>query len=125
MMLVLDTNVIVFGFWSPNGKPSQILRRVFNFEDILVYDARILKEYQDVLTRKKFGFPEQITEYFLSFVREFGYLVTSEPLEIPFADPDDKKFYEVAKYCNATLVTGNLKHFPSDPLVKSVQEIIF
>ena len=32
----------------------------------------------------------------------------------------DKKFFEVAKFCGAILITGNLKHFPEDPQVMSV-----
>ena len=31
-----------------------------------------------------------------------------------------KKFYEVAKFCGADLVTGNLKHYPADPRVMNV-----
>ena len=41
-----------------------------------------------------------------------------------FVDEADKKFYEVAKFCGAVLVTGNLKHFPEDPLVMSVADFL-
>ena len=34
-------------------------------------------------------------------------------------DETDRKFYEVAKYCNAILVTGNLAHYPSDSIIMS------
>jgi hypothetical protein len=37
---------------------------------------------------------------------------------------EDRKFYEVAKYCNAQLITGNLKHFPEDKIVLSVREFL-
>ena len=40
-----------------------------------------------------------------------------ETLEDAFIDEADKKFYEVAKHCGTVLVTGNLKHFPSDPQI--------
>lgn len=36
------------------------------------------------------------------------------PIMTPFADEDDKKFYEVANTAGAYLVTGNLKHFPTE-----------
>ena len=35
-------------------------------------------------------------------------------------DESDKKFLEVARFCQAKLVTANLKHFPADPLVTNV-----
>ncbi len=50
-------------------------------------------------------------------------MITALPLDVPFADESDKKFYEVAKHCNAVLITGNKKHFPDDPIVKTVQEL--
>ena len=43
--------------------------------------------------------------------------------DIPFADPADKKFYEVAKHCHALLITGNIKHFPNESFIKTVQEL--
>ena len=39
-------------------------------------------------------------------------------------DEEDKKFYEVAKYCNAKLITGNSRHFPKDPLVVTVTDFL-
>ena len=47
-----------------------------------------------------------------------------ESLADVFLDEADKKFYEVAKFCGAVLVTGNLKHFPKDPLVMSVTDFL-
>ena len=36
-------------------------------------------------------------------------------MDIPFEwDETDKKFYEVAKFCRAVLITGNLQHYPLD-----------
>ena len=29
-------------------------------------------------------------------------------------DESDRKFYEVAKFCHAPLITGNIKHFPDE-----------
>ena len=40
--------------------------------------------------------------------------------DILFTDESDKKFYEVAKFCNAPLVTRNLEHCPQEDFVKSV-----
>ncbi len=37
-------------------------------------------------------------------------------------DVDDLPFFEVAKTCNAPLVTGNVKDYPNDPLVFSLSD---
>lgn len=54
----------------------------------------------------------------------YGYSILAEPSEVDFIDESDKKFFEVATSCGAVLVTGNLKHFPPDPLVKSVSDFL-
>lgn len=41
-----------------------------------------------------------------------------------FMDEADKKFYEVAKFCGAKLITGNTKHFPNDEIVLTVSEFL-
>ena len=51
-------------------------------------------------------------------------LVVADTNIIPFADESDKKFYEVAKHCNAKLITGNLKHFPNDGIAISPTDFL-
>lgn len=46
------------------------------------------------------------------------------PIDISFADQSDQNFYEVAKYCGAVLITGNLKHFPDDDKILSVSSFL-
>lgn len=122
MFVVLDTNVLVSALLSPGGKPAYILKQFIDGDFILCYDERIIREYSEVLSRPKFRFRSETVNTLIECIRAAGLAVTPAPLSVPFTDEADKKFYEVAKHCNATLVTGNLKHFPQDPLVKSVQE---
>ena len=49
--VVLDTNVLVSGLLSEHGPPGLIVDLVFAGELALVYDARLLAEYRDVLVR--------------------------------------------------------------------------
>jgi putative PIN family toxin of toxin-antitoxin system len=56
MRVVLDTNVIISGMISIEGTPAQIVNLLINGRITLLYDSRILKEYVEVLNRKKFGF---------------------------------------------------------------------
>ena len=48
----------------------------------------------------------------------------AEPLYDEFVDEADKKFYEVAKHCGATLITGNIKHFPSDEIIMTANDFL-
>ena len=76
-----------------------------------------MHEYRAVLSRPKFGFTGHEIDALLSWFEDYGFSVVPEPLEDAFIDEADKKLYEVAKHCGAVLVTGNLKHFPSDPQI--------
>ncbi len=120
MKIVLDTNVLISGLLSPNGKPAQILNLFLNGNIILLYDNRILFEYIKVLHREKFGFKDEWINPFLDFLRSEGEYISAEPLNILFLDEDDKKFYEVALAGNADyLITGNLRHFPNKATILS------
>ena len=123
MLVVLDTNIIVSALLSPHGKPAYVFNRFVNGDFTLCADERIIAEYYVVLSRPKFKFNPQLIERIISFIRTHALIVTPIMLPVPFEDESDKKFYEVAKTCNATLITGNLKHFPVDPCIKSVNEI--
>lgn len=123
MLVVLDTNIIVSAILSPNGKPAWVLKQVLDGDFTLCCDDRILREYEEVLSRPKFRFPAEAIKQLMNYLRMRSLKIVPKALETPFTDEEDKKFYEVAKHCNAILITGNRKHFPEDPLVKSVHEI--
>ena len=123
MIAVLDTNVIVSALWTPSGKAAYIVNQVIAGNLKLCHDYRILAEYREVLSRPKFKFSSWQINFLLETFERDGISVIADALnDVPFTDESDKKFYEVAKFCNAPLVTGNLKHYPQDNLVKSVAE---
>ena len=124
MQIVIDTNILVSALLSPNGKPAQLLNHVLAGNFQICIDWRIMEEYQNVLLRPKFHFAPDKIDKILKFFQLYGIQISAQKCELPFTDPDDKKFYEVAKTAHATLITGNLKHFPEDPIVKSIQEIL-
>lgn len=123
MFLVLDTNVLVSALINPNGKPASILRRFVMGEFQLFLDERILFEYQEVLNRPKFKFEPVRVAFTLNYIRSHARFIIAPEIDIPFADEKDKMFFEVAKFTGAILVTGNIKHYPDDPIVKTVQDI--
>ena len=109
---------------SRDGAPARVTRLVIQGKITPCYDLRILEEYSEVLARPKFSFPKEEVNALLNSLLVLGRSVIAEPLGDAFIDESDKKFYEVAKFCGATLITGNTRHFPSDPLVVSPSEFL-
>ena len=124
MLAVINTNILVSALWSKNGAPARILSLIISGRLIPCYDYRILSEYKEVLIRPKFKFTASEVSALLDWITDNGRSVVAEPLNVDFTDEADKKFYEVAKFCGAKLITGNTKHFPKDPAVLTVSEFL-
>ena len=121
MNIVLDTNILVSAAWSPGHNASNILNAVFARKFNVCYDYRILEEYNRVLHYPKFKFNDWEINAILEPLIKNGFSVIADSIpNVSFErDETDRKFYEVAKFCHAILVTGNLTHYPSDPSVMS------
>lgn len=114
MRIVLDTNVLVSGVLSPAGPPAQILQLIIVGRLAVLYDARILSEYREVLSRDHFGFDAGFICDLLDLIESEGDEITASPLPVRLPDVDDVIFLEVAVAGEADyLVTGNLRHFPA------------
>jgi len=124
MLVVLDTNVLVSAFWSKSSIPATVLGLALDGKVKPCFDDRILLEYWSVLMRPRFNFTEEEVRIVLQAIKETGISVLPEPLALKFTDDADRKFYEVAKSCDATLITGNLKHFPQEPHIVSPAEFL-
>ncbi len=115
MKVVLDTNVLVSALINPKGMPAKILNLILNEKLTILYDNRIMGEYREVLSRKKFNFSHEMIEPLINFIKYEGEFIASEPLKTHFSDEDDKMFLEVAVSGNAEyLITGSTKHFPAE-----------
>ena len=113
MRVVVDTNVIVSALMNVHGTPAKILSLILNGNIKIVYDNRIIFEYVEVLSRKEFGFSEEIVNDMIDYFKHDGEFINAEYEKIKFSDETDKKFYEVYKSGKAQyLITGNIKHFP-------------
>jgi putative PIN family toxin of toxin-antitoxin system len=122
--VVLDTNIIVSAFWAENGNAANILRM---FADKIItpcYNAQILEEYKAVLNRPKFAFERVKIGVLVNRIRADGLPVSVRPSDFAFADETDRIFYDVARACGATLITGNKRHFPDEPFVKTAAEFL-
>jgi putative PIN family toxin of toxin-antitoxin system len=114
MIVVLDTNVLVSALLSPFQAPARVLDLVLSGEVDVVVDDRIMAEYREVLARPKFSFEERAVSDLLEYFERAGVAVQTTPLNIDLPDPDDRMFVEVAVSATATLVSGNLRHYPPE-----------
>lgn len=79
MRVVLDTNVIISGLLKGNSNSGHIMRLVAQGILVVVYDARIISEYRDVLLREKFGFEPTLVEDVLAQIEAGRILAAAQP----------------------------------------------
>jgi len=117
MRIVLDTNVLISGLLNPNGPPGRIIDLTLSQRLKILYDDRILAEYDDVIKRPHLKIEKELASTVLGFFRLSGEPVIASPLaEDLLPDPDDVIFIEVALSGKADgLITGNIKHFKNTP----------
>lgn len=124
---VIDTNVLVSALLSRfnNTSTVRLLQLLILGEITPIYSDEILEEYQSVLTRSKFGFPDSLINETLDVIRRFGINSSRQETDEQLPDPKDVVFYEVALSVeDSFLVTGNIKHFPKKPFVVTPAEML-
>ena len=124
---VIDTNVLVSALLTSNpGSPTQgVVDQIREGNVTPLINGEIIEEYAEVLSRSKFDFAKADIKDTLNLFLVKGENYTPECLRDGFADPDDTIFYETyLMKDDAYLITGNLKHFPSEPRILSPADII-
>ena len=127
MRVVIDTNVLVSALWSKNNRLSQIISAVINDKLVACYNTAIIAEYEDVLSRQKlaFHFEKSRVDEILNKIKIDGLSVVVTPSSIPLPDEDDRVFYDVAKACDAYLITKNLQDFPSASFILPPDQFLY
>ena len=125
---VIDTNVLVSALISTNNEspPLQVMASVFAGTITPVYNSEIIDEYRAVLSREKFHLDPVDIEAVLNVFLQYGLNLERTSVKGEnFIDPKDIVFYEVKmSEEDAYLVTGNIKHFPKNPLVVTPREMV-
>lgn len=117
MRIVLDTNVLVSALLKPGSVPDRAIEAMRRAGVRWLYDARIAREYREVLARPKFrDIPAAPRDALLAALlgrgEDLGDVVAWSG---PLIDDGDRMFVEAALAGRATaIVTGNAKHFPRD-----------
>lgn len=115
MLVVLDTNVLVSGLLKANSAHGDVVRLVVYDYLRLAYDARIINEYREVISRPRFGFEQRDIESVIAQIKDKGTLVSGIFINSYLPDPNNKPFIEVAMSTKERiLISGNKKHFPEE-----------
>lgn len=116
--VIIDTNVFVSALLTNSGHPFEILKLVEQGNVIPIFDKRILAEYYRVFCYDKFQLTEEQISGTLYVIIYNGIFVHNvEKTKEKFIDRDDIPFFEVKESSDefdSLLVTGNIKHFPTD-----------
>ena len=103
---------MVSGLLNSFGAPGRVLDLALAGELTVAYDDRMPSEWRGVLQRERFGFSPADVESLLVLFEGEGLRVAPSPLGVELPDPDDLPSLKVAREAGATLVTGNLRHYP-------------
>ena len=101
---------------------------VFSGTIVPLLNEQIVKEYRDVLSRPKFHLTDTIIGNVINEIDRLGLYLDAETTNVILPDPKDTVFYEIVmekrKTEDAYLVTGNIKHFPSEPFIVTPREMM-
>ena len=124
---VIDTNVLISALLTRNQQSATVItiKNVLNGYVTPLYNDEILEEYSEVMNRPKFKFNKKDILFILDYFSTFGLNIERTPFAELMVDEKDRVFYEVAlSKDDSFLVTGNIKHFPSDPKVVTPAEFL-
>ena len=126
---VIDTNVLVSALLTKNKDAATVKVHEAIGDGLItpLYHKNILREYDEVLHRAKFGFSEDKIKTLIDMIVKYGVEVFPKPTGEIFVDMDDLIFYEVAmekRDDDSYLVTGNQKHYPVKDFIVTPAEMI-
>lgn len=113
---VIDTNVLVSALITRHRDAAtvKVIQHVFNGDITPLYHEDILREYKEVLSRKKFGLDYEVIQIIIDYFLKYGLSSERVQADVELPDEDDRIFYEVSLSRAGTfLITGNLSTIPT------------
>jgi len=109
---VYDTNVIVAAVINPDGLPALLLDLATQDRIQLFLSNFLLREYEAVLRRPKFGFSPAKVRNVVRAIRAHATVVKPRETLQVLTDPSDNQILSCAVESRVDyLVTGNKRHF--------------
>lgn len=124
---VIDTNVLMSAMTTHNeASPTvKVVEAIGQGELVPLYNEEIIMEYNDVLSRAKFGFLHLSVARLIRTMMDKGIMMERIFSGETFPDASDAVFYEVALSKEGSyLVSGNKKHLPKAPIVVTPAEML-
>ncbi|MCD8306888.1 MAG: putative toxin-antitoxin system toxin component, PIN family [Clostridia bacterium] len=126
---VIDTNVIISSAMSANSFPRQVYDAIKDGIIVPLLSDEIFVEYNNVIKRSKFHFPNDVVNDILNlFITHGIFMDGTHPLDAIIPDLKDVIFYEVVLEArdktDAYLVTGNSRHFPKQTFIVTPRQMI-
>ena len=126
---VIDTNVLVSALLSKSDTAAavEIYKKIMTGDLVPLYSQAILREYDEVLHRPRFGFADNLVSDLLYAIFNRGILIDVSTEGIILNDMGDVPFYAVVmaeRDKDAYLVTGNIKHFPKETFIVTPREML-
>ena len=88
------------------------------------YSAGIMNEYKRVLAYYHLKIEAAIQSDITDVIEEVGTLIEPVASVLPLPDENDRAFYDAAVVSGSILITGNTKHFPSEPFVMTPSDFL-
>lgn len=104
-----------------------VINKIISDEVVVLYNQEIIKEYQDVLFRRKLKINPQLAGGLIEKILKSGQIIYPQKTGEILPDMKDLPFYEVVmekRDDGAYLVTGNMKHFPVKPFIVTPREFL-
>ena len=126
---VIDTNVVVSSLIKKESFPGKVIDFISKEIIVPLFNDDILNEYNEVLSRPKFGLQDIIIENTIKLIVSYGLKIEGTDIIEEFADKTDIVFFQVTmdartQDMDAYLVTGNGRHFPNRPFVITPKEMV-
>ncbi len=108
MKVLIDTNVLVSAILK-DKKPETVILYIVGKQDIeWIVSPHILKEYKEVLSRKKFRLPQDIKNSWFTLLDKLTSVIDADIMANFPRDQKDAKFLACAITANADyLITGD------------------
>ena len=115
MKAVVDTNVWVSAFLTPQGTAAQVLVATYSGRLMPLFSTAIMDEYRTVLSRSRFNVEPATLTAFIDHLYAAGHLDDGAPplpSDLSLPDLSDAPFIELARYAGCPVITGNTRPFP-------------